>query len=333
MKKISIIIPCYNAEDCVDTCLESVASQTIGIENMEIILVNDASTDGTFQKLCQWEKRFEESILVINCEKNGKQGQARNIGMQYATGEYIGFADDDDVLEADMCRALYKAARENSCDMAVCRSVTGSEAQIKQALEAEKEKGAEQPGEIWNITTKEDRQKLLERNINIAIWNKIYRREFLTENNICFLPGYIYDDIYFSALVKQYCKKIYFSSAVYYHHRINSQSASYSVGKPSDRFGFIEVHIILIEELRKRGLYQPFAAWYEEQFVIDCLTFLISFEKNFGKLDEKLFAFIAGSVGRLFPDFREIPLVKAITQSGKKPQYQQLLERLLREIV
>lgn len=70
MALISVIIPCYNVEEYIDRCMESLANQTIKIENLEIILVNDASTDGTLDKLYEWEQRFPENIVVVTYEKN-----------------------------------------------------------------------------------------------------------------------------------------------------------------------------------------------------------------------------------------------------------------------
>ena len=108
MSKISVIIPCYNAENVLDNCLESLTAQTIGIENLEIILVNDASTDGTYDRLCQWEQKYPDSIMVINCTENGRQGRARNIGLEYAGADYIGYMDIDDIAEPEMFEELYK---------------------------------------------------------------------------------------------------------------------------------------------------------------------------------------------------------------------------------
>ncbi len=102
MKKISIIIPCYNAFPYSSDCMEALEKQTIGMDALEIILVNDASTDQTFQMLCKWEQKYPESIMVINLEENGKQGRARNIGIEYASGEFIGYVDIDDTIDPHM---------------------------------------------------------------------------------------------------------------------------------------------------------------------------------------------------------------------------------------
>lgn len=321
MKKISVIIPCYNAVASIDRCLDSLVNQTIGIENMEIVLVNDASTDRTLEKLCEWEQTYPDSIMVINCEENGKQGQARNIGLQYASGQYIGFADDDDLLESDMYEVLYRAALDNQCDMAVCQSVKHTIEEQVQIPDCEKKEEIIIPSSIG------ERQKFLKRDINIAIWNKIYRRELLLNNHISFLPGYIYDDIYFSALVKQYCTRVYITNQILYHHIISETSVSYGAKSKIDRIGFLEVHIALIEELRNRGFYDIFSDWYEQEFFIDYISFIVNFEKTFGKMEPELEKLIQENVVALFPDYKEIPVVQKIISGGNQV-YREILQKL-----
>jgi glycosyltransferase involved in cell wall biosynthesis len=118
--KISVIVPCYNVESFIDQCIGSLVRQTIGLECLEFIFVDDASTDGTLQKLQQWEKKYPEQILLIPCAKNRRQGAARNVGMQYASGEYIGFVDADDYISPEMYQRLYDIARKEQCDMVTC---------------------------------------------------------------------------------------------------------------------------------------------------------------------------------------------------------------------
>lgn len=90
-KKLSVKVPCYNAEKIIDRCLTSLVNQTLGLENMEVIVINDASTDGTLQVLKLWEQKYPDNILLIDYVVNVKTGGARNLGIHYASGEYIGF--------------------------------------------------------------------------------------------------------------------------------------------------------------------------------------------------------------------------------------------------
>ena len=111
MKKISVIIPCYNAQAYIPRCLHSIFSQTIGMETLEIILVNDASTDHTLDILLQFENKFPDSVIVVNLEQNIRQGGARNVGLSYASGEYVAFLDADDWWEEDKLKKQLEVLR------------------------------------------------------------------------------------------------------------------------------------------------------------------------------------------------------------------------------
>lgn len=79
-KKVSVIVPCYNAEAYIDRCIRSIARQTLGMEKIELILVDDASEDSTVERIKVWERRFPDSIAVICCGENGRQGRDRGDG-------------------------------------------------------------------------------------------------------------------------------------------------------------------------------------------------------------------------------------------------------------
>ena len=109
-KKISIIIPCYMVEQYIDRCVNSLLNQSIGLENLELIFINDASPDLTLSKLLDYEQLYPESILIIDSKENMKQGGARNLGLMYASADYIGFVDSDDWVEPTMFEKLYAKA-------------------------------------------------------------------------------------------------------------------------------------------------------------------------------------------------------------------------------
>ena len=88
-KKVSVIIPCYNIEIYIDRCLVSLERQKIPMEELEIILVDDHSTDGTWEKLQIFEAKYPESVLIIHNDVNIRQGAIRNMALAYATAPYI----------------------------------------------------------------------------------------------------------------------------------------------------------------------------------------------------------------------------------------------------
>ena len=115
--KLSIIIPAYNAETTIRQCLDSVLSQTV--PDTEVWVVNDGSTDQTADILAEYGARFPETLHVRTVE-NGGQGRARNVALELAAGEFIGFADSDDWVEPDMFEKLIALAEAEGCDLVHC---------------------------------------------------------------------------------------------------------------------------------------------------------------------------------------------------------------------
>jgi glycosyltransferase involved in cell wall biosynthesis len=118
-KKISIVIPCYNVADYLDRCWASLKAQTIGLENLECIFVNDGSTDAgkTWAKLQALEADAPESVIIINLEQNVGLGEARNIGISHATGIFLEFLDADDELPPITCKRLFDLATDTDADI------------------------------------------------------------------------------------------------------------------------------------------------------------------------------------------------------------------------
>ncbi len=113
MPKISIIVPVYNVKKYLSKCLDSLINQTL--KDIEIICVNDGSTDNSLDILNEYAKK-DERIVVINKENSGP-GASRNLGIEKATGEYIQFVDSDDWIEKETCEICYKKAKEHDVDM------------------------------------------------------------------------------------------------------------------------------------------------------------------------------------------------------------------------
>jgi len=111
--KVSVIIPCYNCAKTIKKCVDSILGDKL--KEVEIVVVNDASTDDTFMALAKYATF--ENIKIINLPKNGGQGQARNIGIDHADGEYIYFVDSDDYLKIDSLYHLYSKAKKDNLDL------------------------------------------------------------------------------------------------------------------------------------------------------------------------------------------------------------------------
>lgn len=113
--KVSVIVPVYNAEKTLAACLGNLMHQTL--PDMEFILVNDASTDNSLSILLDCEAAFPDKVILVNLEHNSGPGGARNAGLSYASGEYIGFVDSDDIPDTAMYEKLYRLAVSGNYDM------------------------------------------------------------------------------------------------------------------------------------------------------------------------------------------------------------------------
>ena len=197
-EKISVIIPCYNVEKYIDRCLASVAAQTIRLDKLEIICVNDASTDGTWQKLLVWERKYPQNILLVACAQNGKLGQARNIGLAHASGDYVTFLDADDWMEPDSYEKLYQVIRQYQCDVVAFQFVRDDGA----GDVWDKQKRREREDFCLDLTVDEERKKVLATALlDNGCTDKMYTRAFIVQNGLQFPQGCAYEDIYWGVLV------------------------------------------------------------------------------------------------------------------------------------
>lgn len=115
-EKISIIVPIYNAEEWLEKCIESIINQTY--KNIEILLINDGSTDNSL-KICEKFAKKDSRIIVIDKSNEGVS-KTRNVGIEKSTGNYIKFVDSDDWIEENICEELLKLIKEEKTDLAIC---------------------------------------------------------------------------------------------------------------------------------------------------------------------------------------------------------------------
>lgn len=121
--KISLVIPTYNMVGKVNYCLNSLVNQTIlqnKLAELEVIAVDDCSTDSTWEILADYEKRYPHIIKAVHSPENHRQGGARNLGFSLSTGEYIGMIDADDWVAPDFCEKLLRKSLETGADLVAC---------------------------------------------------------------------------------------------------------------------------------------------------------------------------------------------------------------------
>lgn len=322
--KVSVIIPCYCVEKYIDRCINSLINQTIGLENMELIFINDASPDSTLDILLTYEKQYPDSILVINSEVNLKQGGARNLGLQHATGEYIGFVDGDDWIELTMYEKLYSKTEQYDCDMVSCR--------LMRSYDDQPDKGS--CGEIDSyitLTSEDIQDNVLLPDFGGFIVTKIYRRSILIDNNIWFPEHLYYEDNYWYALLRYYLTSGYMVEECLYHYYCNTDSttARHNSLHHLDR---LKIELLKIEELKRRNLFETYHDQIEFQFMelyyINTLYILFT---KFDSVPIGVFIEMKETVHSLFPNYASNQYLKNSSYKAY-PALLQLLELEIDEV-
>ena len=207
---ISIIIPVYNVKDFLDKCVESVCSQTYA--NLEIILVDDGSTDGSGE-LCDKWAAFDDRIIVIHKE-NGGVSDARNAGLDIAKGEYIGFVDSDDFIEPGMYEHLFKTLNHAGNDLVMCayRTVDENGEPCRQIYDDIADCVISTSEYITMINQNPRYHSSL-----MVVSNKLYRRHLLQDKR--FRVGIVHEDAFFLNEIFPDVRQIEILNKQYYNYR------------------------------------------------------------------------------------------------------------------
>ena len=218
LKKVSVVIAAYNSEQFIGECLDSLISQTY--KNLEIICVNDGSTDGTLSVLEKY-KDIDSRIIVFTKANEGKgAASARNMGLDYASGEYVFVLDSDDFFEADMIEGCVAVAEKNSSEVVVygadmydnnLKKIVKSYGSIKLDWAPKKE---------W--FTYEDCTEVIYQISELVAWNKMYKRSLIEDNKLRFDPIPISDDQFVPVIAMVTAKRISVIGKNYLHYRFNS---------------------------------------------------------------------------------------------------------------
>ena len=225
MDVISIVVPVYNMERYLERCLNSIMQQTY--TNIEIILVNDGSKDNSLQICLEYQKK-DARIKIIDKQNEGVS-VARNVGMDAATGKYIGFVDPDDWIEPEMYKSMHDTIKINKCDIVFCNYSKDTKISNSPRLFKTKKdvlyKSDIIDEFISNMIGIED---ILPKYYNImgCIWRCLYRKDFIVKHNLKFIPGItIMEDLIFTVEALINCDKICIDRGVWYHYMQNKTSS------------------------------------------------------------------------------------------------------------
>jgi len=227
---VSVIVPVYNVEKYLDECLSSLVNQTLS--DIEIIVVNDGTKDNSQNIIDQYVKQFPNKVISL-IKENGGLGDARNYGIPYAKGEYIGFVDSDDIVHLEMYEKMFNKAKLENSDLVLCDLEyfyeTSSEKMVKEGLV-----------QIENI----DINKTVFLSPLFA-WNKLYRRTLFIESELKYPIGLWYEDIPVTVPFFTLAKKISYVHETLIYYRQRSTSIMGSVDNPKVKDIFDIMHLCL----------------------------------------------------------------------------------------
>ncbi len=234
-KKISVIIPAYNVEALVEKCVLSVVSQDYPRELLEIIVVDDGSTDGTGAIIDKLLGQYD-NVTAIH-KKNGGSSSARNMGLKSASGDYVGFVDSDDFVSSSMYSALMKAALRTGADM------------VQISRDEIAEDGTRLPDVVLppkketEITPQQHLESLLMHKGDASFCTKLTKRELFTED-LRFPEGELNEDFYLMIHMLEKVNKLVILPQQYYHVFYRTGSNSRKRHEDKDYFPSVFTDIV-----------------------------------------------------------------------------------------
>ena len=265
MKKVSIIVPVYNASEYIEKCIDSLINQTL--DNVEIIVVDDGSTDDSYKKL----KKYGSKIKLIKQENSGV-ATTRNNALKLATGDYIAFVDSDDYIDCNMFKDMYNKAIECDFDVVEC--------DFKYVDDTHEYDGVQDLN--TDITSKKEiKQYFID--MYPVIWNKLYKKEILKD--IKFKDGVWAEDVEFLYRVLPRINTLGKINKKYYYYYQRQASESRLFDKRI--YNYIDNFNGLITYYKKNNIYKEYKKELEYCYVRYLYATFIKRALGFDKIEFK----------------------------------------------
>lgn len=223
MELISVIVPVYNVEAYVAKCIESIQNQSY--QNLEIILVDDGSTDDSGD-ICDQYAAYDDRIKVIH-QENGGLSAARNTGIEAANGDYIGFVDSDDYIGLTVYEDMLHLLKENNLDIIEFTAFRDKNGTIIEGCNDGK----------LEIFDKDDALRLAMHDCFVAAWSKLYKRSAI--GDVRFPIGRKFEDTATSYLYVANSNRVGHINRCYYYYRLNPNSITQTSFDPKSRWDFV----------------------------------------------------------------------------------------------
>ena len=296
MPKVSIIVPIYNVEEYLKRCIDSLVNQTL--QDIEIILVNDGSTDDSEKIAKEYYEKYKGKIIYLEKE-NGGLSDARNYGIPYATGEYIAFLDSDDYIEKNAYEEMYNKAQEENADYVECDFV-------------------------WEYPDRKREDKKIEyRNkhemlafCRVVAWNKLIKRSLLEKYDIKFPKGLRYEDVEFTYMLIPHIQKTAYVEKCFVHYTQRKNSIANVQNERTAEIFIVLQHVI--DYYKMNGFYNE----YKEELEYNYTRYLLcSSLKRICKIPDKnkrdeLIQKTWEKLNETYPDWKKNKILNKV-KSGK----------------
>ncbi len=259
---VSVIVPIYNVERYVEKCVDSILAQTYS--NLEVLLVNDGSTDDSRQKIAQYER---ESRCMILDKPNGGASSARNAGLDNATGEYVYFVDSDDYIVPDAVESLVQKMQETEADFCCYRIVFYSDDHTKIS-------GKNFRHDILIGQEAIMKDAFLNKDIKTTPWSKFFSAEFLKCNSLRFKDGIINEDSLFTVLCAIYAHKVAFLDKPLYYAYQRPDSISRKI-KRENITSYFNISTEIRNRLEQLAIFGKYRDYFYASFTKQLLYTLI----------------------------------------------------------
>jgi glycosyltransferase involved in cell wall biosynthesis len=269
--KVSLIIPVYNVEDYLRQCLDSVENQSYS--DLQVILVNDGSTDYSCEICKEYVKRHSETWILIN-QKNEGLSSARNTGLSSATGDCIAFLDSDDWIDSEFITTLVHFMDKTGADIV--------ESGIRWRYPDKERIDVIDKAIIYDMREALGHYLLQTQPIHSAVWCKLYRREIF--HNLTFAVGKLHEDGYFTYRAMFQCEKYAVIDYVGYNYRQNRKgSIMTETVKPQniiDVMDMMEERVAFFKEQQELVLAEKAASYYYRTALTNYVTVMKIIKDN-----------------------------------------------------
>ncbi len=257
---ISVIIPVYNAEQYLAETIDSLINQTLA--NIEIICIDDGSTDGSLALLKKYAK--QDKRIKVYHQKNAGVATARNEGLRRANGKYIMWCDSDDTYTPNMCLKMFNIMERRQVDLAIC-SQNVILNQLERKLRRNTKSYLEQK---YNDSQLINWQLIV--NTDVSLWNKIFRKDIIDRYDIKFPDGLLFEDAYFCNCYMLRCQTIFFSKDKLYNYiRRPSSIMSTSFRKHKSSADYLKITESIFRYLKEQGMYSQYADFFWLRLIQD----------------------------------------------------------------